>query len=82
MRTRTIRNALIVAPVSVLRSWEKEANRVLRQCLDHVSIKVVSSDQSNRTYAIGDALDWCVNRNVIGDIKCPGKELTPVSFAA
>lgn len=33
MRAGTIRNALIVAPLSVLASWEKEAQRVLTAAL-------------------------------------------------
>ena len=45
MREKTIRNALIIAPVSVLRSWEKEANNVLKRCERRVKISVVSSDQ-------------------------------------
>jgi SNF2 family DNA or RNA helicase len=48
MREKTIRNALIIAPVSVLRSWQNEANHVLRRCERRVVITVVSSDQQQR----------------------------------
>jgi len=46
MRTRTIRNALIITPVSVLRSWESEANKIIKSCASGVAILVVSSDMS------------------------------------
>lgn len=49
MRARTIRNAIVVAPVSVLRSWEKEARIVVRACVPSVTIKVVTSDIGKRS---------------------------------
>lgn len=60
MRARTIRNALIVAPVSVLRSWEKEANVIVKMCVSNVSIKVVSSDinKRSRQRLLQSALEW------------------------
>jgi hypothetical protein len=60
MRTKTIRNALIVAPLSVLRSWEKEAEKVVRRCVPKVRICVVSSDvgKATRCKRLCAALEW------------------------
>jgi SNF2 family DNA or RNA helicase len=60
MRTETIRNALIVAPLSVLRSWEGEAHKVLRACVPGVRISVASSSTSKsiRYQRLQDALEW------------------------
>lgn len=62
MRSKTIKNALVVAPLSLLRSWEKEAYKVMRQCVPHVHIQVVSSDTTRRTRQrrIDEALEWYV----------------------
>jgi SNF2 family DNA or RNA helicase len=46
MRAGTIRNALVIAPLSVLRSWEKEAGKILPQCVSNIRISVVSSSVS------------------------------------
>lgn len=44
MKADTISSALIIAPVSILRSWEKEAQKVIqRSCVPHLDIRVVSS---------------------------------------
>ena len=48
MKAGTIRNCLIVAPVSVLRSWEKEARNVLAACVPRIQIIVLSSDVSKQ----------------------------------
>jgi DNA excision repair protein ERCC-6-like len=45
MRSKTIRKALVVAPVSVLRNWENEAKKILSLCT-HVKIQVITSDTS------------------------------------
>ncbi|KAG7359605.1 SNF2/helicase domain containing protein [Nitzschia inconspicua] len=45
MRSKTIRKALVVAPVSVLRNWENEAKRILTLCT-RVKIDVIASDSS------------------------------------
>ena len=60
MRARSIRNALIVAPVSVLRSWEREANIVVKMCVSNVCIKVISSDIARKTRQrlLESALEW------------------------
>jgi hypothetical protein len=60
LRTKTIRNALIVAPLSVLRSWETEAEKVLKLCVPHVIINVVSSDigKATRFKRLRTALQW------------------------
>ena len=60
MKAGTIRNALIVAPLSVLRSWEKEAQEVLVSCVPAARVQVVSSDigKSRRTNMIREALEW------------------------
>lgn len=59
MRARTIRNALIICPVSVIRTWEREGDSILRQsCLPKINICVVSSDvkKHRRTHLLQDAL--------------------------
>ena len=48
MRTQTIKNAVIVAPKSVLRSWEKELNRVVLKCVAKTDIRVLDSNQSEQ----------------------------------
>lgn len=49
MVSRTIRSALICCPVSLLRSWESEAQSILNDSLGlDVSIQVISSDVSKK----------------------------------
>ncbi|GKY93801.1 hypothetical protein MPSEU_000347300 [Mayamaea pseudoterrestris] len=59
MRTRNIKNAVIVAPKSVLRSWEKELKRVVVKCVANVSIRVVEStlEEKVRRRALSAALE-------------------------
>ena len=60
MRGGTIRNALIICPVSVLRTWEREANDILkRSAVPRVTVSVVSSDTKKalRVYQLQNALD-------------------------
>jgi SNF2 family DNA or RNA helicase len=45
MRAKTIRKALVVAPVSVLRNWENEARRILGMCVK-TKIQVIASEAS------------------------------------
>lgn len=49
MRAGTIQNALVVAPLSVLQSWEKEAKKILPKCTPKVKITVLSSEIARRT---------------------------------
>ena len=59
MRARTIRNALIICPVSVIRTWEREGETILRQsCVPKINICVVSSDvkKHRRAHILQDAL--------------------------
>jgi SNF2 family DNA or RNA helicase len=60
MRDKTIRNGLIVAPLSVLRSWETEAEKVLKACVPLVRVYVVSSDigKATRYKRLQEALEW------------------------
>lgn len=60
MRSGTIRNSLVVAPLSVLRSWEREANKVAKACVPRLRIQVVSSDISKtvRSRRLQESLDW------------------------
>ena len=60
MRGKTIKNALVIAPLSVLRSWEKEAAKVLASCVPSVSIQVLSSDigRNRRRQILSEALEW------------------------
>jgi len=48
MRAGVTRNSLIVAPVSVLQSWEKEARKVLAGCVPCVRIQKLSSDMTKK----------------------------------
>jgi SNF2 family DNA or RNA helicase len=59
-RSRTIKNALIVAPLSVLRSWENEAKKVVTKCSQHAKIQVISSElkPTKRIRMIRDAIRW------------------------
>ena len=43
MRAGTIKKAVVVAPVSVLKNWENEAKKILTQCV-RVKIQILSSD--------------------------------------
>jgi len=69
-RAKTIRNALVVAPVSVLRSWEKESYKILKTlkcCAAPVRIQVVSSEGMTvlqRSRALRRALEWYVRARV------------------
>lgn len=58
MNTGTICNALVVAPKSVLRSWEREASKVLLSCVPIACIQVMSADHSplQRKRILSDAL--------------------------
>ena len=58
MKAKTIKKAIVVAPVSVLRSWENEANKILRLCIG-VKIQVLSSATSkyNRQKRLHQALE-------------------------
>ena len=60
MRAGTIQNALIIAPLSVLRSWETEASKVVKLCVPKIKIQVLSSDigKSTRCRRLRDALEW------------------------
>jgi len=62
MRAKTIKNALIIAPLSVLRSWEKEAGKVSAACVPNVRIQVLSSDigRNRRQEMLRRALEWYV----------------------
>lgn len=44
MRAKSIRKALVVAPVSVLRNWENEAHKIVKLCVRNARIQVISSD--------------------------------------
>ena len=57
MRGGTIRNALVIAPLSVLRSWENESTKILPQCVANVRIHVLSSNVSGieRKRILGEA---------------------------
>lgn len=48
MRADTIRNALVICPVSVLQSWENEARKILPKCTSSVKITVISSDTMSK----------------------------------
>lgn len=48
MRAGTIRNALVIAPLSVLRSWETTGRKILRQCVPSFRVTVVNSEMSRK----------------------------------
>ena len=58
MKAKTIKKVLVVAPLSVLRNWENEANKILRLCVG-IKIQVISSDISvyNRKKRLHQALE-------------------------
>ena len=58
MKAKTIKKAVVVAPVSVLRNWENEAIKILRLCVG-IKIQVISSDISvyNRKKRLHQALE-------------------------
>lgn len=60
MKAQTIKNCLVVAPVSVLRSWEREANKVAKACVPHLRIQVVSSaiTKAVRFRRLQEAQEW------------------------
>ena len=61
MRAHTIRNALVVAPLSVLRSWENEAQQIMkRYCVPKITILVVTSEirKDRRCRMLTEALSW------------------------
>jgi DNA excision repair protein ERCC-6-like len=49
MRAKTIFSALVIAPVSILRSWEKEARRVIAHtCVPNLQIYVLTSQTQRK----------------------------------
>eukprot|EP00978_Attheya_sp_CCMP212_P020984 scaffold60734_cov59-Attheya_sp.AAC.3 len=65
MKAKTIKSALVVVPVTLLRTWEKEAERVIRRlCLPQVNINVVSSDikKERRSRLLVEALSCSPQR--------------------
>lgn len=61
MKSQSIRNALVVAPVSVLQSWEKEAHDIIKKhCAPRCNVVVVSSDinKRKRLNFLLDAQEW------------------------
>lgn len=60
MRAGTINNALIVAPLSVLPSWKKEASNILIACVPSASVEIINSEccESTRQRLWCSALEW------------------------
>jgi SNF2 family DNA or RNA helicase len=60
MKAKTIRNALVLCPVSLLRTWENEARKVLITYLGlpSITISVISSemDRHKRAYMLEKAM--------------------------
>ena len=56
-----IRNAIIVCPVSLLRTWENEAKTILKTCCPEINIIVITSSMSaNRRHDLFyDAIGCC-----------------------
>ena len=61
MKTNTIRNALIICPVVVLRNWEKEAVDILSNYYKlNTVVRILESTTrpEKRTIILEDALSW------------------------
>ena len=61
MRSRVIRNALIICPVVVMKTWEREMKLILEQyCGVKVSIRIVDSSikRERRAMLLEEALRW------------------------
>ncbi|KAL9183089.1 hypothetical protein ACHAXT_004876 [Thalassiosira profunda] len=65
MRAQAISNAIVVCPKSVVRSWEREANLILKNlCVEKASVYAVTSDMSKekRKRIFADAFCCSSNR--------------------
>ena len=60
MRAKTIRNALIIAPLTVLQHWKKDGDKIIRKCVPLAEIDVVTSKtkKETRRRLIQAALTW------------------------
>jgi SNF2 family DNA or RNA helicase len=83
MRAGTIRSALVVAPLSVLRAWENEAHKVLAMCVPTVQIQVLSSTMgaSKRRRALEEALERSSRPSLVistyGQVQCNPDDFSP-----
>ena len=57
-RCRTIRNALVVCPVSVVQSWEKEAKQVFDLCGLSSTASVMVVDKKDLIVSLDAAMEW------------------------
>jgi len=89
MRERTIRNALILCPVSLMRTWEREANDVIRKMcgVRQLDICVVSSDisKNRRTNLIREAISCSPKKPYLlictfGQVSSCPKDLVPDDY--
>ena len=62
LRAKTIRNALIICPVAVLKNWEKEAKWILNGfcAINNLTIQVIDSSmkRDRRAWMLEDAVRW------------------------
>lgn len=61
MRSRTIKNALIVCPVAVMATWEREGRMILDKCCGlKVTIRIIDSSirRERRAILLEEALSW------------------------
>ena len=61
MRSRSIRNALVVCPLSVVQNWQREARAALQECcVPSVTIQIVDSSiaKNRRSVYLENALSW------------------------
>jgi len=62
MRSRKIRNALIVCPVAVMKTWEKEAKLIIEKLcgIGTLSLRIVDSSikRERRAMMLEEALLW------------------------
>jgi SNF2 family DNA or RNA helicase len=88
MRAGTIRSALVVAPLSVLRAWENEAYKVLAVCVPTVQIQVLSSTMgaSKRRRALEEALESSPDYpslviSTYGQVQCNAEDFSPKNYS-
>jgi hypothetical protein len=62
MRTKKIRNALIVCPVAVMQTWEKESKLIIKKLcrIENISIRIIDSStkRNRRAIMLEEALQW------------------------
>ena len=60
MRSKNIKNALVICPPSLLDSWRREAEGIFRHCLNSYMIEIIDSKvkKPDRPLISREALEW------------------------